>query len=747
SAIEHPLSGSNAEPAEVDVVSVAPAEAKPDCIVDRAEWRSERCMLHRLQLIGVAECPEPDQWEDQVSRAGWTMQHNRLFDSIVQMLMSDVLASSVTQSLSHWDVHRCLQVKRLARSLRKLLGLYQWDRAFLLRAHTALIHHLPLRLLASYLDGLTALNRRHPALVQQTLLSGTGGASERLASGGCGRANITGQVRELVVGAAEPDSLERRLSRAEIQGVQPPLLPEPGQQPKLGLVLLSSLPAASSRLQSLAAALGRLGRVNIVDGRVAAGCSVSEYCRQLLVRFRAQLNQPDLDRVLAVCLGPSACLAGTYLLCTVQRRNQLPDCLAGCVLIGPPSRDIFGRRGFPEDHLLHHSLPSLLLLGTETGFACPDELDWLRQRWPAKSRLVLFPGCDHYLRAGHRWLRALRLCQDGVDARAATEVADFVRRDIFDVSAGREAEADEPASEIGSEDTADAVPSPASGAVQSPSFPAMPMPLSLQLQAPPTAASSSASSPAPATPTSAFGGGSVGKKRKQRLQDRLPAKMAAFHWGRAPLDPGSAPSAASASGYRFEAAAPAAATAIDASTAPPPLDDKETASAINSILVGKTSLITRFMYDSFDSTYQATIGIDFLSKTMYLEDRTIRLQLWDTAGQERFRSLIPSYIRDSSVAVVVYDITNVTSFQQTARWIDDVRAERGSDVVVMLVGNKTDLADKRQVTLEDGERRSKELGVLFTETSAKAGYNVKQLFRRIAAELLSKEKPPAKPDN
>ncbi|POI25301.1 hypothetical protein CIB84_010949 [Bambusicola thoracicus] len=73
--------------------------------------------------------------------------------------------------------------------------------------------------------------------------------------------------------------------------------------------------------------------------------------------------------------------------------------------------------------------------------------------------------------------------------------------------------------------------------------------------------------------------------------------------------------------------------------------------------VGKTSLITRFMYDSFDNTYQATIGIDFLSKTMYLEDRTIRLQLWDTAGQERFRSLIPSYIRDSAVAVIVFDIT------------------------------------------------------------------------------------------
>uniref|UniRef100_A0A673Z993 RAB6A, member RAS oncogene family n=1 Tax=Salmo trutta TaxID=8032 RepID=A0A673Z993_SALTR len=154
--------------------------------------------------------------------------------------------------------------------------------------------------------------------------------------------------------------------------------------------------------------------------------------------------------------------------------------------------------------------------------------------------------------------------------------------------------------------------------------------------------------------------------------------------------------------------------------------------------VGKTSLITRFMYDSFDNTYQATIGIDFLSKTMYLEDRTVsfvRLQLWDTAGQERFRSLIPSYIRDSTVAVVVYDITNVNSFQQTTKWIDDVRTERGSDVIIMLVGNKTDLADKRQITTEEGEQRAKELNVLFIETSAKTGYNVKQLFRRVAAAL------------
>lgn len=163
--------------------------------------------------------------------------------------------------------------------------------------------------------------------------------------------------------------------------------------------------------------------------------------------------------------------------------------------------------------------------------------------------------------------------------------------------------------------------------------------------------------------------------------------------------------------------------------------------------VGKTSIITRFVYDKFDVNYQATIGIDFLTKTQYLEDRSVRLQLWDTAGQERFRSLIPSYIRDSSVAVVVYDITSTCgggwlrrdqrasesvrvgervcicvfeciggsrwlgcvltmgcvgadrqSFLDTSRWIEDVRTERGADVVMALVGNKADLSTTRCVS-------------------------------------------------
>ncbi|KAJ3636353.1 hypothetical protein Zmor_004521 [Zophobas morio] len=150
---------------------------------------------------------------------------------------------------------------------------------------------------------------------------------------------------------------------------------------------------------------------------------------------------------------------------------------------------------------------------------------------------------------------------------------------------------------------------------------------------------------------------------------------------------------------------------------------------------GKTSLISRYMYDTFDEAYQATIGIDFLSKTMYFNDKTLRLQLWDTAGQERFRSLIPSYIRDSSVAVIVYDITNRNSFEQTTKWIEDVRQERSNDAIIMLVGNKTDLAGKRVIGVDEGEKKAASANVMFIETSAKTGQNVRELFRQVASAL------------
>ncbi|KAG0686932.1 Rab GTPase ypt6 [Pichia californica] len=134
---------------------------------------------------------------------------------------------------------------------------------------------------------------------------------------------------------------------------------------------------------------------------------------------------------------------------------------------------------------------------------------------------------------------------------------------------------------------------------------------------------------------------------------------------------------------------------------------------------------------------KTTIGIDFLSKTMYLDDQTIRLQLWDTAGQERFRSLIPSYIRDSMVAMIVYDITNKDSFDDIPRWCDYVRTERGDDVIMVLVGNKSDLPG-RVISTEDGDKLAKELKFnLFMETSSKNGFGVNSLFKKVAKLLPS----------
>jgi len=151
--------------------------------------------------------------------------------------------------------------------------------------------------------------------------------------------------------------------------------------------------------------------------------------------------------------------------------------------------------------------------------------------------------------------------------------------------------------------------------------------------------------------------------------------------------------------------------------------------------VGKTSIITRYIYGAFDDAYKVTIGIDFVSKTVYVGDKIVRLQLWDTAGQERFRSMIPSYIRDSSVAIVVYDVSSQASLLNTERWIDDIRSERGNDVLIVLVGNKTDLKEQRQVSRGEGERKAKEYGVMHIETSAKSGSNVINLFQQLSIAL------------
>lgn len=121
---------------------------------------------------------------------------------------------------------------------------------------------------------------------------------------------------------------------------------------------------------------------------------------------------------------------------------------------------------------------------------------------------------------------------------------------------------------------------------------------------------------------------------------------------------------------------------------------------------------------------------------MYMDDRTIRLQLWDTAGQERFRTLIPSYIRDSAVVIIVYDVTSRSSFDAVEHWINEVHRERGEDVIIALVGNKNDLMEARQVSPSEGETKARSLSAtIFLETSAKSGSNVRNLFTELAGAL------------
>ncbi|KAL4426430.1 hypothetical protein ABPG74_004447 [Tetrahymena malaccensis] len=151
--------------------------------------------------------------------------------------------------------------------------------------------------------------------------------------------------------------------------------------------------------------------------------------------------------------------------------------------------------------------------------------------------------------------------------------------------------------------------------------------------------------------------------------------------------------------------------------------------------VGKTCIIERFMYDVFDEKPHPTVGVDFLAKTLHIDDKSIRLSLWDTAGQERFRSLIPSYLRDATCAVIVFDVTNKESFSNVDRWIKDYKDNRGSEAPCVLVANKIDLKLTREVQLADLEKKAKENNMKFYEISAKTGENVANMFKDMAISL------------
>jgi small GTP-binding protein len=151
--------------------------------------------------------------------------------------------------------------------------------------------------------------------------------------------------------------------------------------------------------------------------------------------------------------------------------------------------------------------------------------------------------------------------------------------------------------------------------------------------------------------------------------------------------------------------------------------------------VGKTSLIRRFINDKFIEKQQTTIGAVFLTKTILLDNKTIKLEIWDTAGQERYHSLAPMCYRNADGAIIVYDITNQDSFTRAKTWINQLKEQAPSDIQIILVGNKSDLGSNKNDATFFAENICG-----FFETSAKETTNVSEVFYQIAQLMIDKRK-------
>ncbi|CCE64779.1 hypothetical protein TPHA_0I02780 [Tetrapisispora phaffii CBS 4417] len=163
--------------------------------------------------------------------------------------------------------------------------------------------------------------------------------------------------------------------------------------------------------------------------------------------------------------------------------------------------------------------------------------------------------------------------------------------------------------------------------------------------------------------------------------------------------------------------------------------------------VGKSSIVYRFVKDSFDEFRESTIGAAFLSQTITLEEnnQVIKFEIWDTAGQERYKSLAPMYYRNANAALVVYDVTAPDSLMKAKSWIEELKKKVGNEeLVICLVGNKVDICEeddtKRKIEFEEAKDWANDENLLFYEVSAKTGYNVKEVFQKIGEQLYEYKK-------
>ncbi|XP_030321140.1 ras-related protein Rab-25 [Calypte anna] len=154
--------------------------------------------------------------------------------------------------------------------------------------------------------------------------------------------------------------------------------------------------------------------------------------------------------------------------------------------------------------------------------------------------------------------------------------------------------------------------------------------------------------------------------------------------------------------------------------------------------VGKTNLLSRFTRNEFNHDSRTTIGVEFSTRTLPVGDAVVKAQIWDTAGLERYRAITSAYYRGAVGALVVFDITKHQSYDVVARWLKELYDHAEPNVVVMLVGNKSDLAQAREVPMEEAKMFADNKGLLFLETSALDSTNVEQAFETILKEIFHK---------